>query len=539
MNHEQIILLDAELDRVRLFLKSAPDEARRAALDIAEEASILRARKTLARAQLYHAQALSWEGEDAALALLEKAIDLGRRQKLIADLPAALDRAAEMALVHGRFDLAMRYWVECLELAMHTQDTAMCVRGHLGVGKIYFALEDYQQAKSHHLRSAGYGLAFYDATMYCSIYLCLATDYLRLGQIASAFVALKIAHDALPDIEGFEAWNVELAVYYAEAHCAAGHVEEASSWLDQALVLSDNPSPLFRWSRALALLAQGAFHAQSPHPEMALEPLNNALQAASAMNASWQILQAHRLLHRLHKAAGHFELALNHHRALHQCQITLQQRTREQQLQRTTQRRLHKLEQRMELEQARHENHHLMARVQTHEQTIQNLASAAQTDPLTGAWNRRALEDRLHSLHSDARRQQTAMSVLMIDLDHFKEINDRFTHLVGDQVLQKVVQLISQTCRNNEFVARYGGEEFTLLLPGAHLEAASHVAERVRHTVADYAWEALHQDLQVTVSIGAAALRADEPHQALLARADMALYAAKRAGRNRISPVSE
>ncbi|GAB7126701.1 hypothetical protein JCM19000A_12080 [Silvimonas sp. JCM 19000] len=535
MSLEPITLLDAELDRVRLFLKSAPDEARRAALDIAEEASVLRARKTLSRAQLYHALALSWEGEDAAAGLLEKAIDLARRQRLDADLPMALDRAADLALMHGRFDMAMRHWVECLEYAMEAQDTAMCVCGHLGVGKIYYALEDYEQAKSHHLRSAGYGLAFYDPTIYSAIYLCLATDYLRLGQIPSAFVALKIAHDALPEVQGYEAWHVELAVYYAEAHAAAGHAEEAQRWISQALALSRDAGPLFRWARALALLSHGTYLTRNGDPEDAIQSLHEALEFATAVNASWQTLQAHRLLYQLYKDGAQHELALLHHRALHQCQITLQQRAREQRLQRATQRRLHKLEQRMELEQARHENHHLMARVQTHEQTIQNLSSAAQTDPLTGAWNRRALEERLQTLHAEARGSQQAMSVLMIDLDHFKEINDRFTHLVGDKVLQQVVKLIGQTCRNNEFVARYGGEEFTLLLPGASLEAASHVAERVRHAVAAYDWRAIEAELHVTVSIGAAALRSDEPHQALLARADMALYAAKRAGRNRIN----
>jgi len=158
----------------------------------------------------------------------------------------------------------------------------------------------------------------------------------------------------------------------------------------------------------------------------------------------------------------------------------------------------------------------------------------AQTDPLTGCLNRRALVDELGAEIARARRYGLALSVLMIDLDHFKRVNDTRGHLTGDDVLKQVAQLLRAEVRAVDVVARYGGEEFVILLPETALPGATSFAERIRESVGTHAFVADGDPLSLTVSVGVATITGGEEgsSEEVLARADAALYRAKRDGRN-------
>jgi diguanylate cyclase (GGDEF)-like protein/PAS domain S-box-containing protein len=166
------------------------------------------------------------------------------------------------------------------------------------------------------------------------------------------------------------------------------------------------------------------------------------------------------------------------------------------------------------------------------------LEQLATRDGLTGLANRRCFDDTLQAEWKRALRQQQPLSLLMVDVDNFKQYNDAYGHLGGDECLQRIASAVSSEMRANDLVARYGGEEFAVILPNQSLKGAAIVAERIRCRV-----EQLHlpnlgsKQHVVTVSIGAAtALAAPEtdPSQ-LVATADSALYRAKHMGRNRIS----
>ncbi|MEV6341853.1 diguanylate cyclase [Actinoplanes sp. NPDC051851] len=159
----------------------------------------------------------------------------------------------------------------------------------------------------------------------------------------------------------------------------------------------------------------------------------------------------------------------------------------------------------------------------------------ARRDPLTGLRNRRFVDEQLPAL-IDA---DPALSVAMVDLDHFKQINDRFSHAIGDQVLVRVADLLTREVNRvcpDGFVARMGGEEFLVVLPGTGLPRAAAVLEDIRHAVRRHPWTSLTRDLPVTVSIGVAGL-CDTPVRSqprLLSTADSHLYAAKHGGRDRV-----
>lgn len=157
----------------------------------------------------------------------------------------------------------------------------------------------------------------------------------------------------------------------------------------------------------------------------------------------------------------------------------------------------------------------------------------ADIDALTGLFNRRAWTDRMLALEEELQRQGHSFSVLFLDLDLFKELNDRLGHEAGDTALRVLAGVMREELREQDIIGRYGGEEFVVGLPGADRAHASLVAERIRQRLQDIS-NADPARAMRTVSIGVATLHKGENTNALLQRADAAMYAAKAAGRNRV-----
>lgn len=165
----------------------------------------------------------------------------------------------------------------------------------------------------------------------------------------------------------------------------------------------------------------------------------------------------------------------------------------------------------------------------------QELGHLAATDPLTGADNRRRFMERVEVEMGRTKRGGTPFSVLALDLDNFKSINDRFGHQVGDDILKNFVEKCLDSIRPYDGVARVGGEEFMILLPQTSLEGARVIAERLRSTVANTAFNGLQRLTEVTVSIGISqSARDGDTIEAILRVADQRLYHAKHQGRNRV-----
>ena len=164
-----------------------------------------------------------------------------------------------------------------------------------------------------------------------------------------------------------------------------------------------------------------------------------------------------------------------------------------------------------------------------------NVRLAAQ-DALTGVANRRALMLALERELALAARQRTPLALLMLDIDHFKKVNDQYGHLAGDHVLRHVVGVLAQRQRAQDLLGRYGGEEFMLLLPGTDVAGAQQLAQQLRQAVQAAPADWVGQQIAVTVSVGIAAVGAGQSRnwETLLQAADQALYRAKDNGRNRV-----
>jgi two-component system, cell cycle response regulator len=193
-----------------------------------------------------------------------------------------------------------------------------------------------------------------------------------------------------------------------------------------------------------------------------------------------------------------------------------------------------------------YDSHELMVRVRAGRRLIdlhaalleaqEVLRQQAARDPLTGVWNRARAFESLATEISRAAREGTAVSVIMLDLDHFKEVNDRYGHMAGDAVLRIVTRRVEASLRPYDVLGRYGGEEFLIVLPGCDASAVAATAERIRRAIAASPIDTSEGLIAVTASMGTASARLVESNpESLIRAADQALYVAKREGRDRVA----
>lgn len=165
----------------------------------------------------------------------------------------------------------------------------------------------------------------------------------------------------------------------------------------------------------------------------------------------------------------------------------------------------------------------------------QSLQHAALTDGLTGMQNRRYFDDALREYLDEFRKIDKPIGLMIIDLDHFKAVNDTHGHDIGDEVLRNVARCLRNMTRYHDVVARLGGEEFAVVAPNMEMLTLTTFAERIRKAISGMVVESGNVRLKVTASVGLAVWDRKESQDQLMRRADMQLYQAKRAGRNRVS----
>ncbi len=351
----------------------------------------------------------------------------------------------------------------------------------------------------------------------------IGSHYLQRGSEGTA-ASLAALERALPraeemvamlGIKGDPYWRIisegnlgEILVHLGERDRSRGLLDRT---LDEALRLGFGPQA----QRLTCSLAEWSL--RHAGPEQARDLLLTMLSEAGGQPLTPMTeLRAQHALYQAHKAMGNSAAALRHleqHSDLLRERIVQQLRAQSEQF--IT---------RVEAEQSRRE-------VERQRALAQRLEADTRRDPLTGLGNRRAVQHHLPALLSDTAGANRPVTLAILDLDHFKQINDGHGHLVGDRVLVTMAKLMRECVRQADLVARIGGEEFMAVLPDADESRAREICERIRQRVAGHDWAALAPGLAVTVSAGlASAPPYDET--ALATRADQALYRAKALGRN-------
>lgn len=349
----------------------------------------------------------------------------------------------------------------------------------------------------------------------------LAADNPR-GARASARRALGLALDAVDeaDAAGLARTAVDARLTAAVAHLLAGDREAATGVLDAAGAMLAR-FPAAGLQLALHRIRAGMLLDDGLLPE-AITEARAGMTVCDALRRPAERTELLRVLADAHEALGDPVAALAALRELHALTVRMGDAQAE--------RRAALLGARMEVEQAERQAEAERRRSEALEERNARLAHEAAHDGLTGLANRRSLDTQLDRWTAE----RGAFAVALLDIDHFKRVNDTYSHQVGDAVLVRVATALQHALRRDDLAARYGGEEFAVLLDGLTGNRTVDVCDRLRATIAQLEWEDLMPGARLTVSIGVAERHPGEPVADLLTRADAALYRAKAAGRDRV-----
>lgn len=323
---------------------------------------------------------------------------------------------------------------------------------------------------------------------------------------------------------------IHVMTLQAEITSALGNHSAAQGLVNEAhsLALAHFPEllPHVQFCQGLHLAAIGDTSGAIAQFEAALAQISPAGQHEL-------LADCHAALADCHERRGDYRAALSHYRAYAAMRERIFVEDSEQKV-----RALDVIHQvdiaRRAAETERQRNAELQHYIRELEQSQSALQAISLRDPLTNLYNRRHLIEEGSRLLHHAQQYQISLCAAMIDIDHFKHINDNLGHQMGDLVIQKVAEIIIGALRSIDFITRYGGEEIAIVLPSTDIEAGFITCERLRTTIEQYDWASLHPCLRVTVSIGLAGDDGSTLSE-LLARADAQLYMSKRAGRNRTS----
>ena len=410
---------------------------------------------------------------------------------------------------------------------------------HEKMGDLDRALECYDQSlQSFEEVSNGVGA--------CATRVNRARVLLERSEPAAALDVLE--HCACRAREGGDRWN-EAACYplIGQALLLLGRADEAEANLDRGLKVLAELGLRYPEAEALLFLARLRMDHARHHEAGVL--LHRALRIARETGSNALRYRSHLALAELHERRGRPGSALRHYRLYDQwkdkviggeadrrltsilIRAEAVQAEREAELHRLRHVELAEVVKR--LEEADVEKARLVAELRMRATELERMA---REDALTGVSNRRHLAERLEIEFLRARRFERDLTAVMVDADRFKDVNDRFSHAAGDEVLRRLARIIADNCRVVDAVGRWGGEEFLILLVETPPSGAPGACEKIRSAVEDHSWDEVAAGLRVTVSLGYAVLTSDmDTPEELLHAADAALYRAKDAGRNRVS----
>jgi diguanylate cyclase (GGDEF)-like protein len=571
---EHIDALNDEAWRLRLTERDRAEALAREALVLAEAegylVGIALALRTLGVQRQYFVS--DYEG---ALEMLQRALALLDQAGENRGRGDVLNGIGHVRLRQGEHGEAARLHLEALRIQRAIGDLAGEGSSLNLLGIVSYRVGDYGAAVEYHQASMALRERVGDRTGVGHTLVNIGIIYGEMGEperlLDYMHRALQILEDHDPQVASACRANIgnaykvmgryDRALEYlrraAEGLRSIGHVDEAICLLGVGHIHEESGSDemarahylhaldLVRASGAgmhepEILIRLGSLEVRRGEMDSGLAHLQEALDLAQLQDARQNMYEAHQALTDAYEKKGDAARALEHHRAFYkvwkdvfgtETNVRIQNARVRSEVARS-QRDAEILREKNEaLTRADEEKARLLEQLR---QQAAELERQTREDALTGVFNRRHLDALLAAEWERAVRFGRSLTVAMLDIDHFKEVNDRFSHAAGDEVLRTVARILRENTRGVDAVARYGGEEFCLVLVETELEAGARLCDRLRARVEAHDWSAVRPGLSVTISAGVAASHEAEAHDALLAAADLRLYAAKHQGRNRV-----
>jgi diguanylate cyclase (GGDEF)-like protein len=465
-----------------------------------------------------------------ALAHYFAALGNWRRQRDRAGQIRCLQGIATVEIEIGDYAPAMGRLEEALRLLRDAGDAPAEAAVYHRLGMVYARLGDLVRAREFYEAALERRRAHGDQVAIAASLNSLGVLFLRTGQQRPSAADLRRAQSLFEEA-------VTIAEATGDLHLKAlavgnvGSAVAAAGELEQALTLFTVQLDALRamharHDEALCLTNIGEALRKSGRAAEALAPLLAALKIGKQLKSKERMKFAWHELSQCQEALGTAGAALESYKQYHR----LDQELRSEE----AANKARNLVVQFAVKKVRDEADSYRAERDRLAAANVLLSAEAREDALTGLANRRHFDAGLELLFAQARAEQRPLHLAVADIDHFKAINDQYSHAVGDEVLRSVGRILRSACRPTDLAGRYGGEEFVLALFDTPAEGARAACERLRASVANHAWEQLRPGLKLTISIGLADAAAHPTSAATLAAADARLYEAKRAGRNRV-----
>jgi diguanylate cyclase (GGDEF)-like protein len=453
------------------------------------------------------------------------------RQTGAAKLNAWTESYIGVAYAHmGEFNKALRALFSAVQVMRREGDAILAAEISNDIGYVYIQLEQPARAiglldevipvlrEANETSRLGWALD------------TLATAYTYLGKHAHA---LEASAEALALAERVQSWQdiCVISLNRGNSFREIGQLSQARAAYQRSLQVASEHKLRADFADVCIRLAD--LDLQEGKVDGAIATLLRVLHITEELSRQAAQMDCCRILSQAYEQKQEFAQALNFYKKFHQLKSSIFSAEADQRMRNIL--ALHQLDSlRREAEDFQKQNLALRREIEEQKQEKQMLEQLALTDPLTHALNRRAFYERATVILLEAQRTGSPLTLMMLDVDHFKEVNDQFGHVYGDSILARLVDSLHNELRSGDLLARYGGEEFVILLPGVDREQAERVGERLRVVVEQQS----HPDEAhppVTVSLGAAIAPANKLPDSidpLINYADEALYRAKQSGRN-------
>jgi diguanylate cyclase (GGDEF)-like protein len=466
-----------------------------------------------------------------SIPLLHQAHEIYKQLDDRAGLAAIYNDFGRIYMYLGDYTEALQYHQKTLDLARACDDKNRLGGAYNNIGYIHLRTQNYPLALEYCNKSLAVfnAINFYPGLAYANQYIGEA--YYHLKDFAKA-LDFNLRSLELSNMYGIktnqaDAWNTLADIYEA-----LGEGQQAVDCLRNAFDVAQSrqvKSDMVEAQRRLGLT-----YIRQRQNGLALAYLHQALDEAGEIQSKKLQLECHAALAEAYKQSGDFQHALQHHELYHAIHLTLFNENADTRLK--TLEVIHQVEvAQKEAEVTRHLNTVLQQEIEERKKVQATLEELAHKDSLTGLLNRRSFFEASEREYARSRRYNTPLSVILFDIDHFKQVNDRFGHQAGDHTLVKLANHLNAALRKVDLTCRYGGEEFIILLPETGLDQACQAAERLRQEVLKLRIRSEKGIVTITISLGVAELLKSCPSlDQFFYQADCALYQAKQAGRNRV-----